>query len=148
MLELRLLQVPELWQHLDYTHPFAHRPLVEFLMSIPVDILCRAREPRKLMRTALSDLWPHRLRTRQSKGLFDLPWQESLRPLAVFLLSARNLHVVEHGFVVRENTVSRLKQLSRGLDCNAAQLQRVMLLELWLRNRAKNGFGVNFGNQV
>ena len=32
-----MLQTPELLQHLDYTHPFAHRPLVEFLMTVPVD---------------------------------------------------------------------------------------------------------------
>ena len=143
MLELRQLRVPELWQHLDYTHPFAHRPLVEFLMCIPLGVLCHTGEPRKLMRAALSDLWPHRLRMRQSKGLFNLPWQESLRPLALFLLNAGNLHVVEHGFVVRENVLSRLRQLSHGLDCNSAQLQNVILLELWLRNRAENRIGVN-----
>ena len=147
MLELRQLRVPELWQHLDYTHPFAHRPLVEFLMCIPVEVLCQAGEPRKLMRTTLSDLWPHRLRMRQSKGVFNLPWQESLRPLALYLLNAGNLHVVEHGFVEREKILSRLKQLSRGLDCNSVQLQHVVLLELWLRNRAENGVGINPGNQ-
>ena len=137
MLELRQLRVPELWQHLDYTHPFAHRPLVEFLMCIPLDVLCHPGEPRKLMRSALSDLWPHRLRMRQSKGLFNLPWQESLRPLTPILLKSGNLQVVEHGFVVRENVLSRLKQLSCGLDCNAAQLQYIVLLELWLRSRTK-----------
>jgi len=137
MLELRLLHVPELWQHLDYTHPFAHRPLVEFLMTIPVEVLCRPHEPRKLMRAAFSDLWPRLLQVRRSKGLFNLPWQESLRPLARFLLKAGNLRVVEHGFVVRKSILARLKLLAHGLDCNAAQLQHVMLLELWLRNRAR-----------
>ena len=137
MLELRLLHVPELWQHLDYTHPFAHRPLVEFLMTIPVEVLCRPHEPRKLMRAAFSDLWPRLLQVRRSKGLFNLPWQESLRPLARFLLKAGNLRVVEHGFVVRKSIFARLKLLAHGLDCNAAQLQHVMLLELWLRNRAR-----------
>ena len=58
MLELRTLQAPEPLQHLDYTHPFAHRPLVEFLMSVPADVLCRPGEPRRLMRRALSDQWP------------------------------------------------------------------------------------------
>lgn len=147
MLELRQLRVPEVWQHLDYTHPFAHRPLVEFLMCIPRDVLCGPREPRRLMRSGLSDLWPGRLRRRQSKGLFDLPWQQSLRPLALSLLDAGKLQVVEQGFVVRESTFSRLKRLAHGLDCNIAQLQRVILLEFWLRNRAENGFVVNFGNQ-
>lgn len=137
MLELRQLQVPELWQHLDYTHPFAHRPLVEFLMCIPLDVLCHAGTPRKLMRAALSDLWPNQLRLRQSKGLFNLPLQESLRPLARALLTTTNLQVVERGLVLHDQVFSRLRQLSRGLDCNAAQLQYIVLLELWLRNRTR-----------
>src|SRR5262249_50136419 len=72
LLELRQLQAPEPLQHLNYTHPFAHRPLVEFLMAVPADVLCRPSEPRRLMRAALSDLWPLKVRTRRSKGLFDV----------------------------------------------------------------------------
>ena len=134
-LELRTFQTPEIWQHLDYTHPYAHRPLVEFLITVPVDILCRPGEPRRLMRAALSDLWPLKLRRRRSKGLFDTPWQEALRPLADVLINSGELQVVERGFVVRANVLSRLHRLSTGLDCNEAQLRNIVLLELWLRNR-------------
>jgi len=137
MLELRSLQPPEPLQHLDYTHPFAHRPLVEFLMTVPADVLCRAGEPRRLMRRALSDLWPPKLRKRRSKGFFDAPWLEALRPLADDLLKARQLQVVERGFVDRTSVLARLERLSTGLDCEA-QLQRIILLELWLRNRRQN----------
>jgi len=136
MLELRSLQAPELWQHLDYTHPFAHRPLVEFLMTVPVDVLCRPGEPRRLMRSALSDLWPPKLRTRRSKGLFNTPWQEALKPLARILIKAKQLNLVERGFVHPANVLSRLQRLSTGLDCNEAQLRNIVLLELWLRSRA------------
>jgi hypothetical protein len=136
MLELRTLQPPESLQHLDYTHPFAHRPLVEFLMTVPADVLCRPGEPRKLMRSALSDLWPLKLQKRRSKGLFDAPWQEALRPLVNALLKGRRLHLVERGFVDHISVLSRLERLSAGLDCNESQLRQVILLELWLRNRA------------
>jgi len=136
MLELRQLQTPEPLQNLDYTHPFAHRPLVEFLMTIPTDVLCQPGEPRRLMRSALSDLWPAKLRTRRSKGLFNAPWQEALRPLASSLLKARQLHVIERGFVDRNSVLSRLQRLSAALDCNASQLRNIILVELWLRRRA------------
>ncbi len=33
--ELRLLETPETMDGLDYGHPFMHRPLVEFLLSVP-----------------------------------------------------------------------------------------------------------------
>ena len=133
VLELRILQTPELWQHLDYTHPLAHRPLVEFLMTVPVDVLCGPGEPRRLMRSTLSALWPRKLRRRRSKGLFNLPWQEALRPLARLLMNARRLHLVECGFLDRASVLSRLQRLSTGLECNQDQLRHVVALELWLR---------------
>ena len=137
MLELRQLQAPEPLQHLDYTHPFAHRPLVEFLMAVPPEVLCRPGEPRRLMRSALENLWPLKLRTRKSKGLFNTPWQEALTPLARVLLQARQLHAVERGFVEHASVRSRLERLAAGLDCNLSQLRNIILLELWLRNRGE-----------
>jgi asparagine synthase (glutamine-hydrolysing) len=136
-LELRTLQPPEPLQHLEYTHPFGHRPLVEFLMTVPADVLCRPGEPRKLMRSAFSDLWPFKLRERRSKGSFNAPWQEASRPLARALLNAKKLHAVERGFVDRDSLRARLERLCRGLDCNESQLRQIILLELWLRNRAE-----------
>jgi len=134
-LELRTLQTPEPLQHLDYTHPFGHRPLVEFLMTIPVDVLCRPGEPRRLMRSAFADLWPIKLRRRRSKGSFNAPWQQASRPLARALLKTKKLHAVEHGFVDRDSLRTRLERLCLGLDCNESQLRQIILLELWLRNR-------------
>jgi asparagine synthase (glutamine-hydrolysing) len=134
--ELRQLQPAVPLQHLDYTHPFAHRPLVEFLLTVPADILCRPGEPRRLMRSALSDLWPRKVRERRSKASFNTPWQEALRPLAHLLLQEKQLQVVERGFVDRTSVRSRLERFSVELDCNSAQLRQIILLELWLRKRA------------
>lgn len=136
-LELRTLQAPEPLQHLIYTHPFGHRPLVEFLMAVPAGVLCRAGEPRRLMRSALSDLWPAKLRARRSKGSFNTPWQKASRPLAHALLKTKKMHCVERGFVDHASLRSRLERLSLGLDCNESQLRQIILLELWLRNRAE-----------
>jgi hypothetical protein len=139
MLELRQLQPCEPLQHLDYTHPFAHRPLVEFLMNVPPDVLCRPGEPRRLMRSAFSDMWPVKLRGRRSKGLFNAPWQEALRPVARALLKDRRLQLAERGFVDLTSALSRMERLTVGLECNEHQLRQIILLELWLRNRAGDG---------
>jgi len=88
------------------------------------------------MRSALSDLWPVKVRERRSKGMFNTPWQEALRPIARALFNTRQLHVVERGLVDRANFLSRLEKLSAGLDCNESQLRQIIVLELWLRNRA------------
>jgi len=139
ILELRQLQPAESIQHLDYTHPFAHRPLVEFLMTVPRDVLCRPLEPRRLMRSAFSDLLPKKVRDRRSKALFNTPWQEALRPVARELLKTRRLHLVERRYVEQRSIRSRLERLCLGLDCNETQLRQLMLVELWLRSRAKDG---------
>jgi len=135
LLELRSLQAPEPLQHLDYTHPFTHRPLVEFLMTVPADVLCGPGEPRRLMRRALADLWPAKVRGRRSKGFFNTPWLEALRPLAHDLLKRRQIEVVERGFVDRASLLSRLERLSAGLDWNEDQLRQIILLEFWLCHR-------------
>ena len=133
--ELRLLETPETMDGLDYGHPFMHRPLVEFLLSVPADVVCRPGEPRRLMRRALSAMWPAALRGRRSKSLFSSSYFKAFRPLAVSLLQARRWRVVERGWIDRESLASRLEHLSRGLECNQQQLRQILLLEYWLRNR-------------
>ena len=135
MRELRLLEAPEPMDRLDYGHPFMHRPLVEFLLSVPADLLCRPGEPRRLMRRAFSAMWPAALRGRRSKGLFGSPYLKTFRPLAVRLLQARPWRVVQRGWIDCESLSGRLERLSRGLECNQQQLRRILLLEHWLRNR-------------
>jgi hypothetical protein len=90
------------------------------------------------MRCALPDLWPLKLRMRRSKGLFNLPWQEALQPLALVLMRAKEWQVVELGYVDRSSVLSRLQRLSAGLDCNLDQMRHVIILELWLRSRLDN----------
>jgi asparagine synthase (glutamine-hydrolysing) len=133
--ELRLLEAPEPMDGLDYGHPFMHRPLVEFLLSIPADVVCQPGEPRRLMRRALSEMWPAALRGRRSKSLFSSSYLQAFRPLAVKLLQERRWRVVERGWIDRESLASRLERLSHGLECNQQQLRQILLLEYWLRNR-------------
>jgi asparagine synthase (glutamine-hydrolysing) len=140
ILELRSLQPTEPLQHLDYTHPFGHRPLVEFLMTVPPDVLCRPGEPRRLMRRALSDLWPAKLLKRRSKATFEVPWQAALRPIARDLLRTAQLQVVERGFVDQSCARLRLERLVAGLECNWLQLRQIIVLELWLRSREQRQF--------
>jgi hypothetical protein len=122
-------------QHLHYTHPFAHRPLVEFMLSIPPEIVCGSGEPRRLMRRAFHGLWPPQLRRRRSKDGFGGTFLESLRPLAAALLQQRTLQVVQRGYVDASSLRARLQRLSASLECNDGQLRHIILLELWLAQR-------------
>ena len=137
-LQLRKLQVPEQLEHLHYVHPFAHRPLVTYMLSIPANVVCRPGEPRRLMRRAFEGLWPSELRKRRSKDSFGGVFLSSLRPLAAKLLdSTEPLQVVERGYVDPVNLKERLERLMHSLVCNEPQLRQIILLEYWLRGREK-----------
>lgn len=135
-LELRRLQAPEPLEHLNYTHPFAHRPLVEFMLWIPARIVCRPGEPRRLMRRAFDALLPPEVRDRRSKDSFAAVYLQSLKPIATTLLSdLKKLEVVQRGYIDPTSLSVRLRRLMYSLDCNEPQLRHVLLLEMWLRSR-------------
>ena len=132
--ELRKLQAPEPLEHLDYVHPFAHRPLVTFMLAIPSSVACGPGEPRRLMRRALKQLWPADLRRRRSKDSFGGVFLDSLRPLAGQMRKpGQKLEVVERGYVDPVSLKRRLDRLSMSLSCNESQLRQIILLEFWLR---------------
>jgi asparagine synthase (glutamine-hydrolysing) len=136
MLELRRLQPPEALEHLFYTHPYSHRPLVHFMLSIPAHIVCGPGEPRRLMRRAFQTLWPPELRQRRSKDSFGGVFLDSLRPLAAALLkNGRPIELVERGYVDRASLADRLVRVTNSLECNEPQLRQIILLEFWLRGR-------------
>jgi asparagine synthase (glutamine-hydrolysing) len=136
ILESGFFRPPERLQHLYYTHPYSHRPLVEFLLAIPADQLSRPNEPRRLMRRAFRELLPPEIVTRRSKASFTGEFLKSLRPVARELLTdTRPLLTVEQGYVNRKELRERLERMTQSLSCNESQLRLIVLLELWLRAR-------------
>lgn len=130
--ELRSLQAPEPLRHFSYTHPFFHRPLIEFLTRVPVDLLCGPGQPRRLMRQALGRLLPIGLRGRRSKSLFGGPLLQAFVPFASALLKTREWNVVARGWIDRAGLRERLERLTRGLPCHEPQLRQILMLESWL----------------
>jgi asparagine synthase (glutamine-hydrolysing) len=139
MQRLRSLQPAEPIRHFDCTHPFAHRPLAEFLLTVPVDVWCRINEPRRLMRQAMTGILPESVRNRRSKASFSRPWLRALRPVAQALLAAPECLVVERGWVENASLRHRLVRLTHGLECNEPQLRRILMLECWLRHVERAG---------
>jgi asparagine synthase (glutamine-hydrolysing) len=137
----RALQCPAPLAHLSWGHPFTHRPLVEFMMTIPSGVVCRPGEPRRLMRRALAGIVPDKILRRRSKGIYDSSFRSALRPLATALIgSVRTMGLVQRGYVEPESIEQRLRRLLDGLDCDEPQLRHVILLEYWSR-RLKSGPG-------
>jgi asparagine synthase (glutamine-hydrolysing) len=136
MLQGRTLRTPEPLQHLSFAHPFAHRPLVEFMLTIPADINCRPGEPRRLMRRAFANLLPPMVLNRKSKAAYTSTYVGALIPLAAAMVrEPRKIQIVERGYADAASLLGRLEKFTQGLECNESQLRPMILFEYWLRNR-------------
>jgi asparagine synthase (glutamine-hydrolysing) len=136
VLDARTLQAPEALQQISYSHPFAHRPLVEFMLTIPPGVVCRPGEPRRLMRRAFKDFLPSAILERRSKATYTQVYRQALIPLATQMLSQPGqIRLVTHGYVDGPGVSDRLARFLQGLDCNEPQLRQLLLFEFWLRNR-------------
>ena len=94
MLSSRRLQAPEQLEHVSYTHPFTHRPLVEFMLSIPPEEVCRPGKPRHLMRRAFAEMLPDMVLNRKSKAAFGAVFNQCLAPMAAEMSAASGAHPV------------------------------------------------------
>jgi asparagine synthase (glutamine-hydrolysing) len=136
VLDARTLQAPEALQHISYSHPYAHRPLVEFMFTIPPAEVCRPGEPRRLMRRAFKDFLPPAILRRRSKAAYTHVYRQALVPLATEMLSQPGkIRLVAHGYVDGHSVTERLARFLQGLDCNEMQLRQLLLFEFWLRSR-------------
>jgi asparagine synthase (glutamine-hydrolysing) len=130
------LQTPESLQRISLAHPYAHRPLLEFMLTCPAHIVVAPGQQRRLMRRAFAKLLPAMVLNRKSKGSYTSTYRESLLPLATTLLRGPGeIQVVERGYLERSSLLGRLEKFTQGLDCNEMQLRQILLLEFWLRAR-------------
>jgi asparagine synthase (glutamine-hydrolysing) len=137
VLESRYLLSPESLEPFRWSHPFTHRPLVEFMLTIPPEIVYSATEPRRLMRRALAGFVPAQVLNRRSKTGYNDVFRQSLVPMAKTLLAApTGLLLAERGFVEEGSVRNRLRCFARGMASNETQLRHIILMEFWLRNRA------------
>lgn len=136
ILAARVLQCPEPLLDVSYSHPFAHRPLVEFMMTLPAEVVCGPGAPRRLMRRAFAGILPDAVIRRRSKATYNAVFSRALAPLVTELLEPRQtIQLVERGYLDGQCLRQRLLRFNHGLECNHQQLRLVILLEFWLRNR-------------
>ena len=119
---------------LDSSHPFLHRPLIEFLQAIPFEQFLRPGENRSLMRRALRDLLPEKIARRKTKG--D-PSEGLARAMARESTAIRSLftdaRVCAYGFMDSAPLLTAVDRAKNGLEQYAGALLLTISLEFWLR---------------
>lgn len=136
----RFFACPDPLHGVLYSHPYTHRPLLDFLLAIPPSLLCRPGEPRRLMRRALRGSVPDPILRRRSKGNYEGTFLKAMRGCAAgFAESPESMLLARRGYIDVRSAAARLRRLNQGLECNAGQMRQIILLELWLRQRVAEG---------
>jgi asparagine synthase (glutamine-hydrolysing) len=119
---------------IEVSHPYLHRPLVEFLQAIPYEQRVRPGEARSVMRRALRDLLPEKIAKRRSKGGIDEVLYRTLsRDWPRLRSMFENARVSSHGYVDPRSLMVALNRARHGCEPYTAALFRTIALEFWLR---------------
>ena len=129
------------FEHAAYekTYPFLHRPLVEFVMNVPIAQKLRPDETRSLMRRALKGLLPQRIQERRNKGTTG---ETFCRGLAQEWSNIRPLfddsRLRKRGYVNVDALAQALTRARHGIEFNISGLMQALALEVWLRSLEHN----------
>lgn len=129
------LDIPHRPTDVLYTYPFAHRPLVDFMLAIPGEELSAPGATRALMRRAFCGLVPARILQRQSKGYYPPAAFRAARRHAASILDVHALEVVERGWIDPGRLRESLRSFIDGSGETGVDIHRVLRLERWLDAR-------------
>jgi asparagine synthase (glutamine-hydrolysing) len=116
------------------SHPYTHRPLVEFCLALPVSQLQRDGQSRSVMRRSLADLLPHRILKRQTKGALDECFTRALDREWQTIGDVREWQICQRGYAIADKLMECMRKARLGIQLQDQSLIRVCSLERWLRS--------------
>jgi asparagine synthase (glutamine-hydrolysing) len=120
---------------IEQVYPFLHRPLVEFLQSIPSSQILRPGERRSLMRRSVRRLLPERVRNRRTKRNWDGVYCRALLRdwgrLQKFFQD--QMILAERRYVIPARLLASIHRARHGGETITFPLWKAIYLELWLR---------------
>jgi asparagine synthase (glutamine-hydrolysing) len=116
------------------SHPYTHRPLVEFCLALPVSQLQRDGQSRWVMRRSLQDLLPPRILKRQTKGALDECFSRALDREWPTIGDVREWQICQRGYAMAEKLMECMRKARLGIQMEDQSLIRVCSLERWLRS--------------
>jgi len=119
---------------IEVSHPYLHRPLVEFLQAIPCEQRVRPGESRSLMRRTLRDLLPEKILKRQGKkgpgeALFRAVARQWPRLHPIF----KDARVCANGYMDAAALQAALERARHGCETHSFAMIQTISLEFWLR---------------
>jgi asparagine synthase (glutamine-hydrolysing) len=131
-----------------FTYPFTHRPLVDFMMAIPGELLSSPGETRALMRRAFEGLVPPRILRRRSKGFYPPSALRAARGRAAAMRPVERLEVVRRGWIDPRRLDEAIRHLTDGGSQRGAGVRLVLRLEQWLAALRRGPAAIPDGKEV
>src|SRR4029453_9318992 len=132
------LDVPDRPPGIVYAYPFAHRPLVEFMLAIPGEQLSAPGTTRALMRRAFATFVPPRVLRRTSKGYYPPVAFRAARAAVASMLPVDSLEAVQRGWIDPDRLRSATRALTAGGGETGGEIDAVLRLERWLQARRQH----------
>jgi asparagine synthase (glutamine-hydrolysing) len=128
------------------SHPYTHRPLVEFCLGAPISQFLRNGQTRSIMRRSFSKLLPAKTVRRISKGNLDEAIVRALRREWSTISDVHRWQVCELGFAEPSQLEESLSRARLGFCELSSSLLTVFSMERWLRSlRRKSDCPVSVG---
>lgn len=117
------------------TFPFLHRPLVEFMLNVPLVHKFHLDETRILLRKALKNILPDKILHRQTKGSVS---ETICRGVAREWPAIKSLleggRVFSRGYIDHSTLITALDKARHGMELELSAFSKVIALEIWLRS--------------
>jgi asparagine synthase (glutamine-hydrolysing) len=122
------------YRYIYVSHPYTHRDLLDFMLSIPLGRIGRPGDKRSLMRRATAGILPEKIRARKSKGSMDEVFARMLVSESPKIGDLRTFEVCRRGYAEASALAEGIQQVTLGRLEHSAGLLRVFSLERWLRS--------------
>jgi len=120
---------------IEVSHPFLHRPLVEFLQAIPFDQRLRPNETRSVLRRSLKGLLPEKILRRKTKGGPDEAFLIAIgREWHRLLPILRESRACARGYLDSKRFMTAMERARHGCQMYRVALILSLSLEFWLRS--------------
>jgi hypothetical protein len=132
------------YHEIYFTHPFTHRPLIEFCLGVPLSQLLLNAQPRSLMRRSFRNLLPSKITARASKGLVDEALARAVQREWSSVGDLRRWELCDRGFVDSKCFLDSLNKIRLGRRLTNEHVIRAFSIERWLRSlrRAMQSYGI------
>ncbi|HEY6805443.1 MAG TPA: asparagine synthase-related protein [Pyrinomonadaceae bacterium] len=119
----------------NFTFPYLHRPLVEFLLAVPVEEKIRGGVGRVLVRKALRGILPDKVANRRGKkGPTEALSNAIIREWSSVKWMFDEPRVSANGYVDRDELLAAVQRVRHGTEKFSFHLFVTLATEFWLRS--------------